>query len=377
MANIGVAGSGFSGAVVARQLADAGHRVTVFEPRPHIGGNCYTERRDGIVVHVYGPHIFHTADPLTWQWIQRWTVMVPYQHRVLARADGRIWQLPINLATINQLYGANAPMDPAEARRFMDELTRPARERGIEPVTFEDQAMQFVGRDLYHLLLEHYTRKQWGVHPRLLPASVLKRLPVRFTYENSYYDHRYQGMPVDGYTPIFEGLLDHPSIRVNLSAPMSRADVDSFDWTFWTGSIDGYFGFDEGRLGYRTLRFDVSWHDGDFQGCAQLNYCDPEPAWTRVTEHKFLAPWEHHDRTVVSHEHATACGPDDEPYYPLRLATDMPELERYVARAREEPRVSFIGRLGTYRYLDMDVCIREALDAAERWLTGDRRPFYV
>jgi len=232
------------------------------------------------------------------------------------------------------------------------------------PVSFEDQGLRFVGRELYDAFFAGYTSKQWGVDPKELPASILARLPLRFTADDSYFNHPYQGIPRDGYTTIVENILDHPSIEVHLSTRFSRSQMSDYDHVVWTGPIDAYFDFEHGRLGYRTLDFDKQVHDGDYQGCPVMNYCDADVPYTRITEHKHFAPWESHDKTVTYHEYSRLCGENDVPYYPIRLVEEKEQLLRYVERARAERNVTFLGRLGTYRYLDMDVTIHEALAAA-------------
>lgn len=357
-------GAGFSGAVMARELAEAGHRVEVFDSRPHVAGNCHTERQEGdVMVHVYGPHIFHTAHEHVWQYINRFGVMMPYNHRVKATTQGRVFSLPVNLLTINQFFGTT--LAPNEAEAF---IASKADTSITNPQTFREQGLRFVGPDLYAAFFDGYTRKQWGVDPDELPASILARLPVRFNYEDSYFNHPYQAIPRDGYTPIVANILDHPSISVSLGVSKSRADLTGFDHVVWSGPIDAYFDFEHGRLGYRTLDFDKSVHEGDFQGCPVMNYCDAEVPYTRITEHKHFAPWESHDRTVTYHEYSRLCGPDDVPYYPIRLVKEKDQLRSYVDMVSALRNVTFLGRLGTYRYLDMDVTIHEALGASRALL---------
>lgn len=360
MAHIGIAGAGFSGAVIARELAEAGHDISVVDARDHIGGNSHTQRNaDGVMVHVYGPHIFHTQHQNVWDYINRFGVMMPYNHRVKALAKGSAYSLPVNLLTINQFF--DKTFSPAEAEAFVHSI---ADTTITTPITFEDQALRFVGRDLYEAFFKGYTKKQWGVDPTELPASILARLPVRFNYEDSYFNHPYQAIARDGYTEIIAAILDHPRIKVELGRSLSRADAGSFDHMFWTGPIDSYFDYEHGRLGYRTLDFESEVHDGDYQGCPVLNYCDEEVPFTRITEHKHFAPWESHDRTVIYREFSRLCGEKDIPYYPIRLVKEKEQLGQYVEMARREANATFVGRLGTYRYLDMDVTIFEALKVA-------------
>ena len=367
---IGIVGAGFSGAVIANRLAREGYRVVVCEGRQEVAGNCHTERdRDtGIMLHTYGPHIFHTDNERVWTYINEFGVFEPYVNRVKAQTGGRIFSLPINLLTINQFFGKT--MSPGEAAGFIAALG----DQGITaPENFEQQALRFIGRDLYQAFFRDYTIKQWGVMPSELPASILKRLPVRFNYDDNYFAHRYQGIPRDGYTPIVERLLDHPLITVHLGRQFHRHEAAGFGHVFYSGPIDAWFDYIDGFLGYRTLDFEQIRTEGDFQGCAVLNYCDMTVPWTRITEHKHFAPWESHEKTVCYREFSRECGRDDIPYYPVRLAKEKAQLEIYVDRARQEQGVTFVGRLGTYRYLDMDVTIHEALMTADAFLASRRQ----
>lgn len=371
-------GAGLSGAVAGRVLAEAGHRVTLRDARPHIGGNCHTERdaATGVMVHVYGPHIFHTDDAGVWDYVNRFARFRPYRNRVKTTVRGAVYSMPVNLHTINQFFGLT--LRPDEAKLFLEGK---ADTSITEPRTFEEQALRFVGPELYAAFLEGYTRKQWGCAPADLPASILKRLPVRFDYDDNYFFHAFQGMPEDGYTAMIGRILDHPNITVELNTPVRRDQVAGFDHVFHSGPLDGWFGARLGNLGYRTLDFERFAYDGDYQGCAVMNYGDADVPWTRITEHKHFAPWESHAGSVLYREYPRACGPDDIPYYPIRLAAEKSLLAEYVALARQETGVTFLGRLGTYRYLDMDVTIREALDCAQLWLrlqaTGGQMPAFA
>ena len=358
-------GAGLSGAVIGRMLAEAGHRATVIDARAHVGGNCHTERdpETGVLVHVYGPHIFHTDDEEVWEYVNGFARFLPFKNRVKTTARGQVFSLPINLHTINQFYGKT--FRPDEARAFIAEQA----DRTItDPQSFEEQALAFVGSDLYEAFFKGYTEKQWGCSPAELPASILKRLPVRFNYDDNYFFHRFQGMPEEGYTPMIAAILDHPGIDVHLETPFAPERAARHDHVFWSGPLDGYFGYGLGRLGYRTLDFERFRADGDWQGCAVMNYGDRDVPWTRITEHKHFAPWEDHAGSVLYRESARACGPDDIPYYPIRLVEEKALLAEYIARAEAETGVTFTGRLGTYRYLDMDVTIREALDTGRAFL---------
>ena len=354
-----VVGAGFSGSVMARQLAEAGFKVTVFESRNHVAGNCFTERHEtGVMKHVYGPHIFHTQHQEVWDFINRFGEMVPYVHKVKATVRGEVFTLPINLNTINKFFGLD--LSEEEAQQF---LASKIDSSISDPVTFVDQALRFVGPELYEAFFAGYTRKQWGVDPLDLPASILARLPVRYNDDESYFSHPYQGIPRNGYRPIVEAILEHANISVLLGTEFDPQDVEKYDHTFWTGPLDAFFKYELGNLGYRTLDFDEEVHDGDFQGCSVMNFPDEDIPITRITEHKHFAYWENHDQTVIYRESSRLCEEGDIPYYPIRLVNEMDVLEKYLKVAGEQTNVSFLGRLGTYRYLDMDVTIKEALDS--------------
>ena len=362
--SIGMAGAGLSCAVIARELAEQGHRIEIFERRSHVAGNCHTERdaKSGVMLHVYGPHIFHTDDDEVWAYVNRFMEFKPYVNRVKATTGGAVYSLPINLHTINQFFGKT--LSPKEAMGFIESQA----DLSIQsPQSFEEQALRFVGRDLYEAFFKQYTLKQWGVNPASLPASILKRLPVRFNYNDNYFAHRHQGMPARGYTAMVEAVLDHPHITVRLGSEFSPSQVADFDHVFCSGPLDAFYGCDLGALPYRTLDFERFDAEGDFQGCAVMNYCDTTAAFTRITEHKHFSPWEEHERTVCYREFSRACQPGDIPYYPVHLVQGDSLLARYTERARAEPKVTFVGRLGTYRYMDMDVTIRAALDTVRSW----------
>ena len=365
--NIAIVGAGFSGAVIANQLAQAGYTVDVFESRPHVAGNCYSERdaETGVMVHVYGPHIFHTDNERAWEFVNRFAEFKPYVNRVKAITDGKVFTLPINLLTINQFF--NKTMGPAEAQEFLANLG----DKTIEnPTTFEEQALRFVGRDLYEAFFKTYTIKQWGLEPSELPASILKRLPVRFNYDDNYFNHKYQGMPAEGYTQLVQNIIDTPGVTVHLNTTFDPATKGEYEHVFYSGPIDAWFKHTEGRLPYRTLDFEVFRADGDFQGNAVINYCDNEKKYTRITEHKHFSPWEKHEKTICYAEYSRQCEEKDIPYYPIRQNREKAMLELYVNKAQNEPNVTFVGRLGTYRYLDMDVTINEALITADKFLAS-------
>ena len=360
--HIAIAGAGFSGAVLAQKLAEhGGYDITVFDRRDHVAGNCHTVRdpETQVMIHEYGPHIFHTSREDVWNYINQFAKFGSYTNRVKAVTARGMFTLPINLLTINQFF--NKSFSPDEAQAFIktigDSSIGTAR-------SFEDQALKFLGRDMYKNFFYGYTKKQWGVEPRDLPASILQRLPVRFNYDDNYYNSKYQGIPVEGYTTIIEKLLDHPRIHVRLKEDFKVEMKSEFDHVFYAGPLDGYFGYSEGRLQYRSLVFERQKSRGDFQGNAVINYCQEDVPFTRISEHKHFAPWEDHEGTVIFKEYSKATESGDTPYYPMRLTADKEILAKYVSKVADEKNVTFIGRLGTYRYLDMHVVIGESLDLA-------------
>ena len=362
-----VVGAGFSGAVVANELAkNLDCTVDVLDEREHIGGNCFTETDEetGITVHKYGPHIFNTDKKEIWDYVNTLTEMVPFVNRVKAQYKGQVYSLPVNLHTINQFF--NKTFSPAEARDFVMGL---GDESIAEPQNFEEQAMKFLGKDLYQAFFYGYTKKQWGCEPTELPASILKRLPVRFNYNDNYYNNLYQGIPRNGYTPIFENLLDLPNIKVILGKKFYASEdlFSKYDHIIYSGPIDAFYDYKHGRLSYRTVTFEKTVADGDFQGNAVINYCDPEIEHTRVHEHKHFTPWAEFDKTVVFTEFSKETTGDDIPYYPKRLKNDMEVLSLYQADADKETKASLLGRLATYRYMDMHHVIGEALDFSKEF----------
>jgi UDP-galactopyranose mutase len=358
-----IVGAGFSGAILANELAKDGYQVTVYESRNHIGGNCFTERdtETGIMIHEYGPHIFHTDNERVWTYVNNLVNFKSFINRVKTTTNNKVFSLPINLHTINQFF--DKTFNPKEAQDFINSIG----ENKIDaPNSFEEQALKFVGKDLYNAFFKEYTLKQWGVHPTKLPSSILKRLPVRFNYDDNYFNHKYQGIPENGYTPIFEKLLNHENIHLLLSTKFLKNKIFDFNHVFYTGPIDAWFNYEDGRLGYRTLDFQREVHEGDFQGCAVMNYPDINVPFTRITEHKHFSPWESpKSKTVIFKEFSRDCDENDIPYYPIRLVNEKKLLMKYISKAMAQNNVSFLGRLGTYRYLDMDVTISEALQASD------------
>jgi UDP-galactopyranose mutase len=357
-----IVGAGFSGAVLANQLAEKLDCVIdVWDERNHIAGNCYTERDadTNVMVHQYGPHIFNTDKKEIWDFVNTLTEFKPFINRVKANYKNNIYSLPINLHTINQFF--NQSFTPQQAKEFIESK---GDKNIIDPKTFEEQALKFIGKELYEAFFYGYTKKQWGCEPSELPASILKRLPVRFNYDDNYYNNIYQGIPVNGYTELVQKLLAHKKINVLLNKKFNfNANVlSTYNHVFFTGPIDAFFNYKFGTLGYRTVTFEKFTTDGDYQGNAVINYSDTDVAYTRVHEHKHFAPWEQHQKTVYFKEYSKETTATDIPYYPKRLQADKEILLHYRNQAMQTKQVSFLGRLATYRYMDMHHVIGEALD---------------
>lgn len=367
---IAVIGAGLSGAVVANSLATFGFgNVTVLDQRSHIAGNIYDELEPStnIMVHKYGPHIFHTDDQPTWDYIRRFGEFAPYVQRSKAHAGGRVYSFPINLQTINQVYGAD--WSPEEAKVHMDRMTLHYR----HPVTadersFEGYALANLGPTLYSTFLKGYTSKQWGRDPSSLPASIAKRLPIRFSYDDNAYDHRFQGIPRAGYAHVVGNMLDSKRIKVKLNTKMGKADAHHYDFVFVSGPIDEWFDYKFGELPYRTLDFETQIMPDvpDWQGCAVMNHCDVTVPYTRTTEHKHFQPWRVSPGTVVTKEFPREWKRGDVHFYPVNL--DERTLLEYQSWANNEMSTAFVGRLGTYRYLDMDKAIMTTMSRVKQFL---------
>ena len=368
MNNIAIIGSGFSGATIANQLAEGSFNIDVFESRGHIGGNCFTERDPdtGIMLHRYGPHIFHTDNEEVWSFVRRFDEFLPFTNRVKAIVNGGVFSLPINLLTINNFFGKN--FSPIQAKAFIESK---ADKSIATPANFEEQALSMIGKELYEGFFKGYTIKQWGIDPKNLPAYILKRLPIRFTYDDNYYNSKYQGMPLNGYTHVIKNLLNHKNIKLHLETKFTRDQAKEYSHVFYSGPIDSWFNYEFGRLKYRTLDFTEERLEGDFQGNAVINYCDLNIPYTRISEHKFFSPWETHKKSVIYKEYSRDCMPEDIPYYPLNLTADSAILGQYKALSALEANVTFVGRLGTYQYLDMDKTIEEALKISRLFLLSN------
>lgn len=363
-----VVGAGFFGAVFAQQMREAGRSVMVIERRQHIGGNCYSYDYEdtGITVHAYGTHIFHTADKRLWDYVNRFTEFNRYQHRVLTTHAGRVFAMPINLGTINQFFGVN--LKPFEAEAFLASKREPIE----NPRNLEEKAVSLIGRELYDAFIKGYTRKQWGCDPRELPASIITRLPVRTSFHDSYFDDPYQGIPVGGYTPIFERMLEGVPVELGVDYFADRAHWEKKARRIvYTGPVDRYFDYSLGRLNWRSVRFEIERKGvADWQGTSVMNYADMDVPYTRIHEPKHLhleRPWNKRD-TVIIREYSQV--DNDEPYYPVNFESDRALYSQYAALAEREKHVVFGGRLARYKYYDMHQVIAAALVAARKELTG-------
>ncbi|MGO8961976.1 MAG: UDP-galactopyranose mutase [Streptosporangiaceae bacterium] len=373
-----VVGSGFFGLTVAeRCAADLGLRVLVIDRRDHIGGNAYSEPEPetGIEVHRYGAHLFHTSNARIWEYVNRFTAFTGYQHRVFSVYKGRVYPMPINLGTICEYFGTF--MSPDEARALIAEQA--AAVPAGTAANLEQKAVSLIGRPLYEAFIRGYTYKQWQTDPVDLPAEIITRLPVRYNFDNRYFNDTYQGLPVEGYTAWLARMADHPNIEVRLSTEFAdlRSDLVGQVPLVYTGPIDAYFDFAAGDLGWRTLDFEREvLPTGDFQGTSVMNYADEDVPYTRIHEFRHFYPerdWYPDDKTVIMREYSRFAGRGDEPYYPINTAEDRARLLTYRELADAEPGVVFGGRLGTYRYLDMHMAIGAALSMYDNRL----RPFFA
>ena len=367
-------GSGLFGLTVAEQCASRwGLRVAVVERRPHIGGNAYSEPdpETGIEVHRYGAHLFHTSNERVWEYVNRFTGFTDYVHRVWSTVGGVAYSMPVNLGTINQFFGA--AYTPDQARALIQEQA--AEVDAEQADDFRSKGISLVGRPLFEAFFQNYTAKQWQTDPSQLPASVISRLPVRFNYDNRYFNDTYEGLPVDGYTAWLTRMADHPRIEVFLDTdflddthPLGRAATVGQVPVVYTGPLDRYFGYSDGDLSWRTVDFEREVvPTGDFQGCPVMNYGDLEVPYTRIIEFRHFHPERAYpaDRSVIVREFSRFAGHADEPYYPVNTPTDRERLQSYRERARDEPNVFFGGRLGTYQYLDMHMAIASALSMTD------------
>ena len=357
-----IVGAGLFGATFAQKAQEAGKTVLVIDKRPHVGGNIYTEDVEGIQVHKYGAHIFHTNDHRVWEYVNRFATFNRYTNSPMANYHGELYSLPFNMLTFNKMWGVITP-DEAKAK-----IEEQKRESGItEPQNLEEQAISLVGTDIYEKLVKGYTEKQWGRPCTELPAFIIKRLPVRFTYDNNYFNALYQGIPIEGYTAMVERMLDGVEVRLGVDFFEHREKLEALaEKIVYTGAIDAYFDYCYGPLCYRSIRFESEVLNTDnYQGNAVINYTDAETPYTRIIEHKHFV-FGTQQKTVISREYSQEWTPGIEPYYPINDEVNNALCEKYKALANREEKVIFGGRLGQYRYYDMDAVILSALDAAER-----------
>ena len=371
MTNYLVVGAGLFGSIFAHEAAKRGHEVTVIEKRNHLAGNIYTKEVNGIQVHQYGAHIFHTSDEQVWQYINQFAKFNRYTNSPVANYHGEIYNLPFNMNTFNKLWGV---ITPKQAQAKIKEQR--AILNGKEPQNLEEQAISLIGTDIYEKLIKGYTEKQWGRKATELPAFIIKRLPVRLTYDNNYFNDAYQGIPIGGYTQIIEKMLDHKNImvKVNTDFFLNKATYEkTYDRIVFTGMIDEYFAYQLGELEYRSLRFESESLDVDnYQGNAVVNYTDEQTPFTRIIEHKhFEFGKGQANKTIITREYPNDWRRGDEPYYPINNAKNDALYAKYVALAKSEaPKVIFGGRLGQYRYYDMDKVIANALAAVKLEFEG-------
>lgn len=358
-----IVGSGLFGAVTACELTKRGKKCLVLDKRPHIGGNVYTESVNGIHVHKYGAHIFHTSNKQVWDYVNSFVEFNRYTNSPVANYKGRLYNLPFNMNTFYQMWGV---ITPEQAKAKIEEQRR---ESGItNPQNLEEQAISLIGKDIYYALIKGYTEKQWGRKATELPAFIIKRLPVRFTFDNNYFNDSYQGIPMGGYTGLVEKMLEGVEVRLGVDYLENRAYFDSLaDKVIYTGEIDRFFDYRFGHLEYRTVSFETELLEGvaNYQGNAVINYTDAETPYTRIIEHKHFEFGQQPD-TVISKEYSTEWKPGDEPYYPVNDEKNSELYKRYKSLADAQIKVLFGGRLAEYRYYDMHQVIERALEQVEK-----------
>lgn len=358
-----IVGSGLFGAVTACELTKRGKKCLVLDKRPHIGGNVYTESVNGIHVHKYGAHIFHTSNKRVWDYVNSFVEFNRYTNSPVANYKGRLYNLPFNMNTFYQMWGVTTP-EQAKAK-----IEEQRRESGItNPQNLEEQAISLIGKDIYYALIKGYTEKQWGRKATELPAFIIKRLPVRFTFDNNYFNDSYQGIPIGGYTNLIEKMLEGVEVRLGVDYLENRAYFDSIaDKVIYTGEIDRFFDYRFGHLEYRTVSFETELLEGvaNYQGNAVINYTDAETPYTRIIEHKHFEFGQQPD-TVISKEYSTEWKPGDEPYYPVNDEKNSELYKRYKSLADAQTKVLFGGRLAEYRYYDMHQVIERALEQVEK-----------
>ena len=358
-----IVGSGLFGAVTACEFTKRGKKCLVLDKRPHIGGNVYTESVNGIHVHKYGAHIFHTSNKRVWDYVNSFVEFNRYTNSPVANYKGRLYNLPFNMNTFYQMWGVTTP-EQAKAK-----IEEQRRESGItNPQNLEEQAISLIGKDIYYALIKGYTEKQWGRKATELPAFIIKRLPVRFTFDNNYFNDSYQGIPMGGYTGLVEKMLEGVEVRLGVDYLENRAYFDSIaDKVIYTGEIDRFFDYRFGHLEYRTVSFETELLEGvaNYQGNAVINYTDAEIPYTRIIEHKHFEFGQQPD-TVISKEYSTEWKPGDEPYYPVNDEKNSELYKRYKSLADAQTKVLLGGRLAEYRYYDMHQVIERALEQVEK-----------
>lgn len=361
-----VVGSGLYGAVFAHEAKKAGKSVLVIDKRPNIAGNVYTEKVEGINLHKYGAHIFHTNNTEVWNYLQQFATFNRFTNSPVANYKGELYSLPFNMYTFNKMWGVVTPAE-AEAK-----IAEQKKEIVGEPKNLEEQAISLVGRDIYEKLVKGYTEKQWGRDCKDLPAFIIKRLPVRLTFDNNYFNALYQGIPVGGYTKMVENMLDGIEVRLGVDYLEHKEEYDAIaERIVYTGSIDAYFDYKLGTLEYRSVRFENEIHDiPNYQGNAAVNYTDRETPWTRIIEHKWFEFGKDENgnelpKTIISKEYSSEWQPGDEPYYPVNDEKNSKLYAQYKKLAEQEQKIVFGGRLGEYSYYDMDTVIASALKLAE------------
>lgn len=378
-----IVGSGLYGAVFAHQANEVGKKVLVIDKRPNIAGNVYTEDVEGIHVHRYGAHIFHTNDKKVWDYVNRFSVFNRFTNSPVANYKGELYSLPFNMYTFNKMWGVVTPQEAAAKieEQKKDYIAKKLQERGLpadapfEPQNLEEQAISLIGTDIYEKLIKGYTEKQWGRPCTELPSFIIKRLPVRLTFDNNYFNALYQGIPVGGYTKMVKKMLDGIEVRLNEDYLKDRENWNQLaEKVIFTGPIDAYYDYRLGTLEYRSVRFETELLDiPNFQGNAAVNYTDRETPWTRIIEHKWFEFGKDADgndlpKTVISREYSSEWKPGDEPYYPVNDEKNGALYQRYKELADKESKVIFGGRLGEYKYYDMDKTIEVATNMAKREL---------
>ena len=364
-----IVGAGLYGATVARQLHNAGKSILVIDKRPNIAGNVYTEKIEGINVHIYGAHIFHTNNKTVWDYVNQFATFNRFTNSPVANYHGELYSLPFNMYTFNKMWGVVTPEEAAA------KIAEQRKEITGEPKNLEEQAISLIGRDVYEKLVKGYTEKQWGRPCDQLPAFIIKRLPVRLTFDNNYFNALYQGIPVGGYTKMVEAMLDGIEVRLNCDYLANKDELDKLaEHVIYTGPIDAYFNYSLGNLEYRSVRFETEVLDKpNFQGNAAVNYTEAETPWTRIIEHKWFEFGKDENgndlpKTVISREYSSEWKLGDEPYYPVNDEKNSNLYNQYKTMAEKEDRVIFGGRLGEYKYYDMDQVISVALEKTKELL---------